>query len=50
MYRIDATGASFWAAANSQEGSFALKPLERQRAKLWLQKAYATLDAMADRL
>lgn len=50
MDRIDAVGASFWAAMNAQEGSLALRPLERQRARLWLQKSYAPLDAMADRL
>lgn len=47
MFRIDALGASFWAAANATDGAFALRPLERQRVRLWLSKAYAPLDAMA---
>ncbi len=46
MYRVDASGASFWAAANSVDGDLALRPLERQRVRLWLQRAYAPLDAM----
>lgn len=44
MHRIDALGASFWAAANSSDGPFMLRPLERQRAKLWLKQAFAALD------
>ena len=50
MYRIDASGASFWAAANASEGSYALGPLQRQRARLWLQRSYTPLDAMSDGL
>ncbi len=50
MFRIDALGASFWAAANATDGAFALRPLERQRVRLWLMKAYAPLDAMAAEL
>jgi hypothetical protein len=50
MYRIDAMGASFWAAANATNGQFALRPLERQRVRLWLKQAYAPLDAMASTL
>jgi len=43
MHRIDATGASFWAAGNSSDGPYTLRPLERQRVKLWLKQAYAAL-------
>jgi hypothetical protein len=44
MHRIDAAGASFWAAANgSDAGPLSLRPLERQRVKLWLKQAYAAL-------
>lgn len=50
MYRIDAMGASYWAAANASDGPFALKPLDRQRARLWLKQAYAPLDKMGDSL
>lgn len=44
MLRIDATGASFWAAANSTDGPFTLRALERQRVRLWLKLAYAALN------
>lgn len=45
MYAIDRLGASFWAAVHRQEGEQALKPLERQRVRLWLARCYAELDA-----
>ncbi|HEY6724225.1 MAG TPA: hypothetical protein VI197_09330 [Polyangiaceae bacterium] len=44
MLRIDATGASFWAAANSTDGPFTLRALERQRVRLWLKLAYAAIN------
>lgn len=47
MYKIDGSGASFWAGANVAEGEAALKPLERERVKLWLVRAYAELDKLA---
>jgi hypothetical protein len=50
MYRIDALGSSFWAAAHSTSGPFALGPMDRQRTKLWLQRAFASLDELADEL
>jgi hypothetical protein len=50
MYRIDRLGTSFWAAINRNEGSDALKPLERQRAKLWLDRCYAEFDKLAGSL
>jgi hypothetical protein len=43
MYKIDRHGSSFWAAVNSGEGERALSPLERRRARLWLERAQATL-------
>lgn len=43
MLRIDAMGASFWAAANSTDGPFTLRALERQRVRLWLKLAYAAV-------
>jgi hypothetical protein len=50
MYRVDRLGSSFWAAINRSEGSDALKPLERQRAKLWLDRCYAEFDKLAGSL
>jgi hypothetical protein len=47
MYRIDRFGLSFWAAIHRSDGDATLRPLERQRVKLWLEKCYealATLD------
>ena len=45
MYAIDRLGASYWAAVHRSEGELALKPLERQRVRLWLERCYAGLDA-----
>jgi len=46
MRKIDRTGASLWAAANNKnpEAGPALGLLERQRVRVWLNKAYAELD------
>lgn len=46
MLKIDRVGASLWAAANNKDESFGatLGLLERQRVKVWLNKAYAELD------
>ena len=46
MYKIDSAGLSYWAAAFVNEGDTALKPLERERVKLWLGRAYAALDKL----
>jgi len=46
MYKIDSAGLSYWAGAHSTEGEAALKPLERERVKLWLGRAYAELDKL----
>lgn len=48
MFKIDASGLSFWAAAQGHGDS--LKPLDRERVKLWLAKAYAQLDSLGDAL
>lgn len=46
MYKIDGSGLSFWAGAHVNEGEHALKPLERERVKLWLSRAYKELDKL----
>ncbi|WP_437274885.1 hypothetical protein WME90_26945 [Sorangium sp. So ce375] len=48
MYKIDRFGSSFWAAINTSEGPKALSVLERRRAKLWLERAQAALEAAGD--
>lgn len=48
MYSIDRSGSSFWAASHVSDGERALKPLERQRAKLWLEKCHAAFGALGD--
>jgi hypothetical protein len=50
MYRIDRLGSSFWAAIHRTEGEDVLKPLERQRAKLWLERCYAEFDKLGSSL
>jgi hypothetical protein len=45
MYAIDRFGSSFWAAIHRADGEAALRPLERQRVRLWLERCYAGLDA-----
>ncbi|MDY6812911.1 MAG: division plane positioning ATPase MipZ [Pseudomonadota bacterium] len=45
MRRIDRRGLSFWAAANLSDGDGPRMGLmERQRARVWLRKAYAGID------
>jgi hypothetical protein len=46
MYAIDRYGASFWAAIHRSDGEHALRPLERQRVKLWLERCYAGIDGL----
>ena len=47
MTKIDARSTSFWAASHSDDKSLhGLGLLERQRAKLWLKKAYESLDKL----
>lgn len=46
MNAIDRSGASFWAAIHGTEGETALRPLDRQRARLWLERCYLELDKL----
>jgi hypothetical protein len=48
MYKIDRFGSSFWAAINTAEGERALSPMERRRAKLWLERAHRALDQVGE--
>jgi hypothetical protein len=43
MARIDRLNASLWAAVNTTEGEQALTPMQRQRARLWLERCYQAL-------
>jgi hypothetical protein len=48
MQKIDQQSASFWAALNHPDrASIGLGLLERQRIKVWLQRAYGELDRLA---
>ena len=45
MQKIDGQSTSFWAAVNHSERAVTgLGLLERQRVKVWLQRAYEELD------
>lgn len=46
MRRIEHAGFSFWAATNIKEGDNHLGIMERQRARVWLKKAYAMLGSV----
>jgi len=47
MRKIDLHNTSFWAAINNKRGdSEALGLMERQRVKVWLQKAYESLSSV----
>ncbi|MDR3417565.1 MAG: mobilization protein [Nevskia sp.] len=46
MNKIDARSTSFWAAAHSDKELTGLGLLERQRAKIWLKKAYEEFDRL----
>jgi len=48
MYTIDHGAYSFWAAIHTSEGERALRPLDRQRVRLWLERCYAALDSIAE--
>lgn len=45
MQKIDSHGASFWSATHPTGGN-GLGLLERQRVKVWLQRAYAEVDQL----
>jgi hypothetical protein len=47
MYKIDRLGVSFWAAVHGNDGE-GLKPLERQRVRLWLDRFYSQVEALGD--
>ena len=49
MYKVDRLGSSFWGAIHSS-GEDSLKPLERQRVRLWLERGYAQLETLNDAL
>ena len=49
MYKVDRLGSSFWGAVHSTEAD-ALKPLERQRVRLWLERCYTQLETLQDAL
>lgn len=48
MRKMDRTGASLWAAANNKDPQAgpALGLMERQRVRVWLNKAYGELDPL----
>ena len=46
MYRIDARGASFWAASNLSGEGRPTRNLELQRVRLWLKRAFAAIDSL----
>lgn len=50
MYAIDHGAGSFWAAIHVGEGERALRPLDRQRVRLWLERCYAALDSISELL
>jgi hypothetical protein len=45
LRRIDALGASFWAATNPAEGAPALGILERRRVRSWIERVYEEFQA-----
>jgi len=45
MYKVDRFSSSFWAAVNATDGERALSPLERRRAKLWLERSQSALSS-----
>jgi len=47
MCAIDHNALSFWAAIHTTGGERALRPLDRQRVRLWLDRCYAALLPVA---
>jgi hypothetical protein len=47
MYKVDRLGSSFWGAVHSNDPE-GLKPLERQRVRLWLERSYKQLETLLD--
>lgn len=50
MYKVDRFGSSFWSAVNNTEGEWVLTPMERQRVRSWLERAYQSLESLGDRV
>jgi len=50
MYKIDRYGSSLWAAINAVDEERPLSPMERRRAKSWLEQCYAQLQRLEDLL
>jgi hypothetical protein len=50
MTRVDRTSASLWGAAYNAEGDQALAPLQRQRARIWLERCYQALGTLGEAL
>ena len=46
MYRVDRTGASFWAAVHSTAPPLALAAMDRQRVRRWLRQCYGALEGV----
>jgi len=46
LRRIDALGASFWAATNPADGAPALGLLERRRVRSWIERAYDEFESV----
>ncbi len=49
MFKVDRIGSSYWGAVHSSDGE-GLKPLERQRVRLWLERSYKQLESLGDAL
>jgi hypothetical protein len=47
MQKIDAHDTSFWAASTRESKAGAIGPLERQRVKRWLHRAYEEIDTVS---
>jgi len=50
MYKVDRLGSSFWAAMYGGGEGESLKPLERQRVRLWLDRFYGQLNHITEAL
>jgi hypothetical protein len=47
MQKIDAHDTSFWAASTRESKTGVIGPLERQRVKRWLHRAYEEIDTVS---
>jgi hypothetical protein len=48
MFKVDRLGSSYWGAVHSADVEGGLKPLERQRVRLWLERSYKQLETLMD--